>query len=140
MNKKFDTREPSNFWNCCPLKLQYLPNSECLEGTPVLSGSNKLKNAPKCQWWINSKKYNYCFWKYVKDKSNEYGEMPELAQSDLAKLFSWSNTKAHFILKEAIDQLYEVLNSENLGEELTNISYEESDKLNFDHLFSKIED
>lgn len=129
MNRKFkllktieSNKNHSNFWKCCPRKLDYFPTEECSEAIPDLDKSNKVIEEPKCPWWINSKKHNYCFWTYVKDKSNELGEMPELVQSDLAKLFGWSNTKAHFTLKEALESLINILKSQNIDIELEDLA------------------
>ncbi len=89
-------------------------------------GFGKPKTESECQWWINSKKHNFCFWKYVKDRSNIYGEMPELAQLDIAKLLGWSNTKAHFIIKEAMENLETLLRAHQIEPD----SNEFSDDLN----------
>lgn len=112
--KKPDKNEFSNFWSCCPLQNEFLPEKECPEAKPEYDKSKKVLKEPKCQWWINSKKYNYCFWKYIKENSNSHGEMPEMPQSDLAKLFGWSNTKAHFMLKEAMDEFIKVIQENNI--------------------------
>lgn len=64
---------------------------------------------PKCEWWINSEKHDFFFWKYIMDKSDPDGYMQELTQAELADLFGWSNTKIHFVLKEATDELVEAL-------------------------------
>ena len=37
--------------------------------------------------------------------------MKELVQSELAELFGWSNTKTHFMLKQAMVELTEALNA-----------------------------
>lgn len=130
MDKKFkllntpQLEDRSSYWTCCPLKNQYLPSEECPEGKPLLDKSNKIQEEPGCPWWINSKKHNYCFWKFVKDNSNSQGEMPEMVQSDLAKLFGWSNTKAHFMLKEAMENLIEVLKIYDMDIELNDLSEE----------------
>ncbi len=99
-------KEPNNFWKTCPRVLEFLPESPCMKGKPVISSKSKrVQDEPSCAWWINSKEYKYCFWKYVHAKSSPDGVMPELVQSDLAQLFGWSNTKTHFVLKEAIEEL-----------------------------------
>lgn len=69
---------------------------------------NRTKDDP---WWINSKKHGYCFWRYIIDISHK-GYMEELAQVELAHLLDCSNTKAHFLLKEAMDELEKVLREE----------------------------
>lgn len=69
----------------------------------------QTKEEDQCPWWINSPKHHNCFWIYVKDKSSVYGSMPELAQSDIAALMDWSNTKTHFMLKQAMEELTDAL-------------------------------
>lgn len=98
----------SNFWKGCPRKLDYLPETSCSLGKPNLE-SKAGKSEGKCAWWINSEKHNYCFWKYVNEKSTPEGVLPELTHADLAKLFGWSSTKIHFVLKEAVEELTEAL-------------------------------
>ena len=99
-------KESNNFWRTCPRVLKFLPESPCAKGRPIVSSKSKrVHDEPTCLWWINSKDYNYCFWKYVHSKSSPDGVMPELVQSELAQLFGWSNTKTHFVLKEAIEDL-----------------------------------
>lgn len=128
-------KESSSFWNCCPLKLEYLPKEHCDQGKPELNVSDKNFTPPPCAWWLNSPENNYCFWKFIKSRSNKDGQMPELMQSDLAKLFGWSNTKAHFILKEAIDELVQVLKKHGLDEDLDYINEEIAlEEVNVDEL------
>lgn len=79
-------------------------------GKPTIAGKSKrVQDEPQCPWWINSEEHHYCFWRYVQDKSSPEGAMPELVQSELASLFGWSNTKTHFVLKEAIEELTNAL-------------------------------
>lgn len=67
----------------------------------------------KCPWRINSEKYGNCFWAYVKDKSAPDGSMKELSQVDIANLMGWSHTKTHFVIKEAMAELVEILKKSN---------------------------
>lgn len=116
----------TNFWKVCPRVLQYLPEQPCNMGTPEINDKSKrIVDEPRCEWWINSKEHNYCFWKYLQEKSSPEGVMPELVQSELADLFGWSNTKTHFILKQAIEELTEALVAYN-AEELLDDSNEDS--------------
>ena len=92
----------STFQNCCPLKLKFLPKKTCEEGTH------------KCDWWINSAKHNYCFWKLLQDKSSIDGSIKELAQADIARLFGWSSGRTCARLKEAIAELVEALERRGL--------------------------
>jgi hypothetical protein len=80
--------------------------------------NNKLDNNQQvdCPWKINSPKHNNCFWQYVKDKSSIDGSMPELVQSEIAALLGWSNTKTHFMLKEATKELAEALTTYNASQ------------------------
>lgn len=62
-----------------------------------------------CPWHINSPEHHNCLWVYIKDKSGPDGSMPELVQSEIAQLLGWSNTKTHFMLKQAMAELVEAL-------------------------------
>lgn len=119
---KLNTEETSNFWTTCPAKYEYMPKQHCGHGKPELDESNKIKSKPSCAWWINSPKHNYCFWSFVRDRSNCDGVMDELLQADLARLFGWSNTKAHFILKEATEELIKLLKLHRFEEELVEVA------------------
>lgn len=98
--------EANNFWRSCPRILEYLPEAACPKGKPTINESNgKIQDEPSCPWWINSKLHHYCFWRYIQDKSGPDGVMNELVQSELAELFGFSNTKTHFVLKQAIEEV-----------------------------------
>jgi hypothetical protein len=119
-----------NFWKVCPRLLQYLPEACCDKGKPDINDkSGRIQNEPECQWWINSEEHHYCFWKYIKDKSSPEGVMPELVQSELADLFGWSNTKTHFILKQAIQDLTDALEAYNANELLDSINEDDDNSL-----------
>ena len=105
----------NNFWRCCPLSKEYLPEAACPQGQP--GGAQE----PSCPWFINSEAHNYCFWRYVKDKSDPDGTMKELVQSELAALFGWSNTKTHFMLKQAMAELTEALRIHGASELLNEL-------------------
>lgn len=62
-----------------------------------------------CPWHINSPEHQNCLWVYIKEKSGPDGSMPELVQSEIAALLGWSNTKTHFMLKQAMTELIEAL-------------------------------
>ena len=53
------------------------------------------------------------------------GSMPELVQSEIAKLLGWSNTKTHFMLKQAMVDLEKAL-KENQANQLTGKDYEQT--------------
>lgn len=85
----------------------------CLNKKPRVLTKEDLN----CHWWINSEKHNYCFWTYIQDRSTEDGSMPELIQSQLAKLLGWSNTKTYFVLKQAMEELVSKLDPK-LGKDI----------------------
>lgn len=111
----------NNFWRCCPLSKEYLPESICPKGE--FDG----KEEPECAWWINSEAHGYCFWRYVKDKSDADGVMKELVQSELAALFGWSNTKTHFMLKQAMQELTVALKTHGASELLSDVDSDDAD-------------
>lgn len=118
----------NNFWRVCPRMLEYLPETHCNKGKPIITGKSKrVQEDPECKWWINSPEHNFCFWRYVNDKSSVDGVMNELVQSELANLFGWSNTKTHFILKEAVEELTNALNVHGAVELLNEMDQEEYD-------------
>lgn len=120
IDRPADLIEGNNFWNCCPILNDRLPTEPCPEGRPKLD-KNKVVAEPRCPWWLNSEKDSYCFWKYVKRVSKVDGSMPELSQSELAKLLGWSNTKTHFVLKEALDELVNILKFHQFDIELSEL-------------------
>lgn len=121
--------DKSNFWKCCPLAKDYLPESACPAGEPTVNEKNgKIQDEPSCVWWINSKDHNYCFWRYIKDKSDENGMMKELVQSELADLFGWSNTKTHFMLKQAVEELTQALNDHGAAELLAAVGVDDGEQ------------
>lgn len=90
------------------------------------SGECLLNNNPDikpeqdaCPWYINSTKYHNCFWLYVMDNSSIDGSMPELVQSEIAALLGWSNTKTHFMLKQAMVELIDALKKRKANELLS---------------------
>lgn len=100
----------SHFWNSCPLKLEYLPTSTCHLGS--------TKNTQiRCQWWINSEPDYYCFWTFIKNKSDEDGDMSELLQVQISKLLGINTPATHTIYKKAIEEFIEILNKKDLLEE-----------------------
>lgn len=112
----------NTFWKVCPRALEFLPEETCDMGKPELSSKSKrVTSEGECPWWINSPEHNYCFWKYIHDKSTPDGAMQELVQADLAKLFGWSNTKTHFAIKEALKELVQALEDHDAKDLLTQI-------------------
>jgi hypothetical protein len=93
----------NNFWNTCPRKLDYLPNSPCEQGKRAC----ETKGAEGCPWSINSGEHNYCFWKWVRANSLPNGQMRPLLQNEIAQLDNCSPTKIHFTEKDAKAKLKE---------------------------------
>lgn len=128
-----DLKAANNFWRCCPLSKEYLPETTCPEGSPTIQ-KGKVQAEPRCAWWVNSSDHNYCFWRYVKDKSDSDGMMKELVQSELAALFGWSNTKTHFMLKQAMVELADALKTYGAIDLLQDLdSNEEDHSVNIDN-------
>lgn len=75
----------------------------------LLDNKHDNKNEETCPWYINSPKHYNCLWLYIIDKSAVDGSMPEMVQSEIAALLGWSNTKTHFMLKQAMTELIEAL-------------------------------
>lgn len=96
-------KRANNFWNTCPLQLDYLPTSPCELGEK--SCKAKSEEAAPCPWSINSKEHNYCFWRYVRDNSLPNGQMRPLLQNEISQLLGCSPTKVHFTEKEAKQKL-----------------------------------
>ncbi len=94
-------------------------SKKCQNTCPLNNKSvnNEEETQEQCIWWINSPDHNYCFWDYVKNKSSIDGSMLELSQSEIAQLMGWSNTKTHFMLKDAMVELVDALN-QNKAKEL----------------------
>ncbi len=82
------------------------------------------KNEEACDWHINSPDHYNCFWVYVYSVSKIDGSMPELVQSEIAKLLGWSNTKTHFMLKQAMAEVVNALN-EHKANQLTGSDHEQ---------------
>lgn len=110
--------EARNYWNTCPKAMK-----KCCEL------NSPEEDEETCPWWINSEKHDYCFWSFVLEHSDDQGSMPALTQSDLAKLFNWSNTKTHFILKEAMEELTDALKLYHAVELLENADSDELEEI-----------
>lgn len=82
----------------------------CPSNSTSINKKVKSQDDSECKWWINSPAHHYCFWVYVLEKSGPDGSMSELVQAEIAELMGWSNTKTHFILKEAMVELVDALN------------------------------
>ncbi len=73
-----------------------------------------------CAWWINSPTHGNCLWLYIKDFSQIDGSMKEHVQSEIAQLMNWSNTKTHFMLKQATEELIAALKAANAQQLINN--------------------
>lgn len=77
----------------------------------VLNNNLENKVEETCPWYIKSEKHQNCLWLYILDMSGPDGSMPELVQSQIAQLLGWSNTKTHFMLKQAMQELIVALHA-----------------------------
>ena len=76
-----------NYWNSCPQKNSAFPEKPC----PLGKSSTQSKDAHiSCEWAINSSKDNYCFWKWVRSRSDIEGGMKPLATREMTKLLKLS--------------------------------------------------
>lgn len=89
------------FWNTCPLKAESLPETPCETGR---ESCKKLEQHP-CPWAIDSAEDNFCFWVWLRRRSDADGNMQPLKQDDCAKLLNWSSTRVHFTTKAAIQSV-----------------------------------
>jgi hypothetical protein len=55
------------------------------------------------------------------ERSAPDGSMPELVQSEIAKLLGWSNTKTHFALKQAMAELVTALTLDRADQLIANV-------------------
>ena len=76
----------NNFWNTCPRKLEYRPESPC---------------SFTCDWRVNSKQDNNCFWTYIRNNSRSDGTMKPLQPSEIAKLLGIPNNQMSGVIEEA---------------------------------------
>lgn len=88
----------------------------------LLDNKPNIKTEETCEWYINSPEHYNCLWIYIIDKSAPDGSMPELVQSEIAHLLNWSNTKTHFMLKQAMVELVEALHKFKANQLLSNDS------------------
>jgi hypothetical protein len=103
---------PRNYWNTSGKNTEYFPTEPRMDSIPVFNKQGRVLQEPKDEWWINSKEHNYCFWSFIRSRSQPDGTMEPLLQSEIAELFGCSSTKVHFMLKEAMDKL---MSDENMN-------------------------
>lgn len=95
------TTTKSCFWNTCPLKLGYFPESECELGRQAVN----TKGDAGCPWYINSQQDHYCFWTWVRRVSDSEGFMDPLLQHEIAEFLGCSGSKLNQTYKEALEKL-----------------------------------
>lgn len=81
---------------------------------------NRSTEDSGCAWWINSPQHGNCLWSYIASNSGPDGSMNELVQSEVAHLLGWSNTKTHFMLKQAMEELVAALQAHQANQLITN--------------------
>ena len=96
---------PRNYWNTAGVGREFFPTEPRVNCIPTFNKQGRVITEPQDEWWINSEKHHYCFWSFVKERSQTDGTMEPLLQSEIADLFGCSSTKIHFMLKEALDHL-----------------------------------
>lgn len=104
---KVEEREYPTFWTTCPLKLKFLPEKTCKVGQ--ISSTSDPKN--KCEWSVNSKTHNFCFWKYTRDAKNR---KTELSRHDRAKLLNITTSKLDQLEQEAMQEFVTICNKNNI--------------------------
>lgn len=97
--------EGRNFFNSCPQKFEYLPEAPCPHGQAQRDDNGKITKEPSCDWYIESERDNYCFWSFIRRRSDPDGNMLPMLQSEIAAMFGCSPTKIHFIIKDALQKL-----------------------------------
>jgi len=92
----------NTFWNSCPRKLGYFPDSVC----PLGKISAETRDAEKgCPWFVNSEQDHYCFWTFIRRVSDKDGFMEPLLQHEMATLLNSSGAKLHASYKEAVEKM-----------------------------------
>lgn len=127
------TLKARNYWNTSGKNKEYFPTEPRPESIPTFNKQGRVLQEPQDEWWINSKGHNFCFWSYLRDKSQPDGTMEPLLQSEIAELFGCSSTKVHFMLKEAMDKLMSEENMKIL-QNLLNLTEEEPQEHNVEIL------
>jgi len=94
-SEKMDCRCPlglSDFPStCCPLAIQRLKAIEKMDGNISHLQESKVGG---CEWYINDKSANYCFFKYIydnEDKEHSTIEMSEKLKITQAAIYSGLN-------------------------------------------------
>lgn len=98
----------------------------------LLDNKQDSKQEETCPWYINSPEHHNCLWIYIHANSGPDGSMPEMVQSEIAQLLGWSNTKTHFMLKQAMTELIEALHKHQANQLLGKDSTQHIDFNTFD--------
>ena len=130
MKAKLDKLQGRNFFNSCPFKFEYMPEKPCPHGKVERNAEGKVVKEAACEWYIESKRDNYCFWNFVKRKSDPDGNMRPMLQSEIAEMFGCSPTKIHFIIKEAMQKLKDNGSLDYLRQLSDNIPDEDEEPIN----------
>jgi hypothetical protein len=94
-----------NYWVTCGKEKEKIEKGPCSNSVPERSATGRIIKEPDNEWWINSERDGYCFWRWIQRNSLPDGRMDAMQQNEIAKLFGCSATKIHFIIKEAIEKL-----------------------------------
>ncbi|RME85150.1 MAG: hypothetical protein D6785_04775 [Planctomycetota bacterium] len=80
-----------NYWKVCPLQPSKFPEDPCQQTS--------------CEWRISSKRHNFCFWKFIRDKSNQDGEFTPLNLSEISNLLNLPIEKCQELQQEIFSYL-----------------------------------
>jgi hypothetical protein len=95
-----------NFKTACPLGLKCLPQIPCPWGKPTFSKSGRMKTPmPQCEWYINSEKHNYCYWKYLNSVCDDKGLAPSLCYREIGNLLGVSSSTVGITVRKALNFL-----------------------------------
>lgn len=135
----------NNFRESCIRKLKHLPKKPCPKGQTNFNQKNNLQHKDKlCPWYINDEKYNYCFWKYVNDASDDKGQMPILCYREIGEFLGLSSSTVGITVRDCLEKLKEIPECKEIRDLMlhlnragdSNPEYEkalkDSDKIEFD--------
>jgi hypothetical protein len=97
--------QPRNYWNTSGKNREFFPTEPLPNSIPIFNKQGRIIEEPTNEWWINSATHHYCFWSYLKEKSQPDGAMEPLLQSEIAKLMGCSVAKLHSMLHDAMAAL-----------------------------------
>lgn len=91
-----------SFWNTCSRNCEYFPEDICPQGKLGVDSKEALNS---CQWFINNPESNYCFWKWIRSKSDNEGSMDALSLHEIASLLCIPSSKIQIIFKEVMEKI-----------------------------------